>query len=289
MIGRAIAKLEAPPRRWVQHVFGVPSIHYRQKWRIVWPELERLPDRDIRLLDAGCGKGAWALEIAARRPRWKVLGLDRDPASLSIAEGRRRRLNLKNVEFLEFDFLNYEPEWRLDVILAIASAHYVVQAGYGDELFRRFHRWLAPDGMLLMFGPRIGHEVPVAPFLAPPVRKRVYSSDQLRQLCATGGLEIEVLKPCIGVLGTTAKQIAITTGHSPLLAVASYPLQAAFDGLERIATAAGVSPRSRSSFWLLRARNGPHTNDDMHPPAASVAGYSPSSLPLNLTEEEDTL
>jgi methylase of polypeptide subunit release factors len=99
MIGRSTAPLYPHRRRRVQEVWGIPDIHTRQKWMAVWPHLRRLPKTGLRFLDAGCGTGVWAMEIAARRPNWTVEGIDHDPAAIDQAETARARLGLANVKF----------------------------------------------------------------------------------------------------------------------------------------------------------------------------------------------
>jgi len=46
----------------------------------------------LRVLDAGCGSGAIACSLGLERPRWKVSGMDIDPAALSVARQNVRRL-----------------------------------------------------------------------------------------------------------------------------------------------------------------------------------------------------
>src|SRR5438876_904160 len=101
MIGRAKASLEPGLRRWLVRLWGLPDIHVRQKWSAVWPHLASLPTGPLCLLDAGCGDGAWAIELAARRPQWSITGVDRARACIEAADVLRRRLALRNVDFVQ--------------------------------------------------------------------------------------------------------------------------------------------------------------------------------------------
>lgn len=252
MLGRAIAPLHPAPRRWVQRLWGTPDIHARQKWAVLWPQLASLPPAGVRLLDAGCGTGAWSLELATRRPAWHVTGVDRSEADVRSATDAAARLGVRNVEFACADFLAYAPSAPVDVVLAVASAHYLAELGRGDELFRAFAAWLAPGGRLCLFGPRRAAEVPRLSHLPPPFRLRdVFSREALESLCRGSGLVVERLVPRIGRLGTYAKQVRSGAGPSRALAAATYPLQLSLTMLDEWGRDDAERP---SSAWLLVAR-----------------------------------
>lgn len=226
MLGRATARLAVPPRGWVRRVWGVADVHTRQKWTALWPVLAALPERGIRLLDAGCGAGAWSLELAARRPGWTIVGLDRDRAALDEAERARARLGLPNVSFVGEDFLAFGGDGRHDIVLSVASAHYLAEEGKGDALFERFGEWLAPDGRLVLLGPRRVDDVWFAPRLARPEWHAVFTAEELAALCARRGLRVEMLAGSIGPLGTLAKQLYWEAARrSAWLTRLSYPVQ----------------------------------------------------------------
>ncbi len=249
MLGRATASLEPMPRRWLQRVWGVLDINDRQKWRAVWPALSILTKDRILILDAGCGKGRWSLELAARRPKWRITGLDRQNDSLQSAEASRVQLRLDNVSFVQADFLDFRPSEPLDVILAVGSTHYLVKAGYGALLFQNFASWLKPNGVLIVLGPRRKEEVPSCRLLPSISSRPVFSYDDLQSLCRTSGLKPVQISARVGRLRTAAKQISRFSGPL-LMRTAAYPLQVLLDLLDRWNQ---DQITQKSAAWLLVA------------------------------------
>jgi SAM-dependent methyltransferase len=253
MIGRATAPVQPTARRLVQRVWGVTDIEARQKWSAVWPTLDGLPRTSLRVLDAGCGDGTWTLELARRRPPWRLIGIDRDPASIVCARSMAERLSIESASFITTDFLDYHPDAPFDAILSVASAHYLADEGRCEALFGKFASWLTPGGRLILYGPRRREEVPVFGGLpAPFLMRDVFAPDDLSRLCAGAGLEVEVLAGAVHRMGTLAKQIRKLAGSSAPARALAYPIELALLGLDRIGSSSGtVTP---SSALLLVAR-----------------------------------
>ena len=255
MIGQATSLLAPRSRRWLQRVWGCPEIHTRQKWLAVWPSLARLPEKGIRLLDAGCGSGLWALELAARRPGWTIVGVDFSESAIRSAEEARQRLGLTNVAFLNADFIEFEPKQPFDAMLSVLSAHYLAEANQGEELFHRFRSWLKPDGRLFLLGPRRKGEAPLIPWLAQPPWHEVFSAQQLADLCSVSAFSVDSLRGYVGRLGTLAKQISwAAERRSALLAAGLYPLQWLMGS---IGARTGSDSKQPTMLWLLIARAAP--------------------------------
>lgn len=82
------------------------------------PETERLVDvaiytlREIdrpQIVDIGTGSGCIAISVAAEIPNATVLGLDISGRALAIAEENASINNVANVQFLQTDFLRFNP------------------------------------------------------------------------------------------------------------------------------------------------------------------------------------
>lgn len=66
---------------------------------LVETALALLPASPARVLDLGSGTGAIALAMACERLSWQVLGVDRIPEAVALAQRNRERLRLGNVDF----------------------------------------------------------------------------------------------------------------------------------------------------------------------------------------------
>lgn len=66
---------------------------------LVETALDLLPAAPARVLDLGTGTGAIALALACERLSWHVLGVDRIPEAVALAERNRERLRLNNAAF----------------------------------------------------------------------------------------------------------------------------------------------------------------------------------------------
>jgi trans-aconitate methyltransferase len=235
MIGRATAPVQPTARRLVQSVWGMADIDARQKWRAVWPAIRGLPRSSLRVLDAGCGDGTWTLELARRRPPWRLIGIDRDASGIARARSMTERLSIESAHFLATDFLDYQPEAPFDAVLSVASAHYLVDEGLGEPLFAKFASWLAPGGHLILYGPRRREEVPMFDGLPAPFDMReVFAPADLSRFCAGAGLEIEALTAVVHRMGTLAKQIRRLAGSSVPARALAYPIELALVGLDAI-------------------------------------------------------
>jgi len=126
-------------------------------------DLERF-HKPGRLLDVGCAMG-FLLE-AARRRGWQVVGLDLAAAAVEYAR-REFQLDVRlgPVERAAF------PEASFDVITAFELIEHVVDPA---GTLGCFHRWLRPDGLLVLTTPNAGsyaarrHPERFEGFLEPP-------------------------------------------------------------------------------------------------------------------------
>jgi release factor glutamine methyltransferase len=83
--------------------------------------LELLADRSrehLNIVDLGTGTGAIALAIASEQPNWQVVGLDRIPAAVALAQRNQSRLQISNASFLESDWFSAIDKQQFDLIVS---------------------------------------------------------------------------------------------------------------------------------------------------------------------------
>jgi ubiquinone/menaquinone biosynthesis C-methylase UbiE len=83
------------------------------------------------VLDAGCGTGRLAAEIADRRPDVHIYGVDLEPGMVDVAVRRTRRLGLDDrVEFIVADLADLPlPDRSVDLVVSTASLHHWTDVG----------------------------------------------------------------------------------------------------------------------------------------------------------------
>ena len=134
--------------------------------------LMHLPAEPACLLDLGTGTGAIALALASERADCQVIGCDRIPAAVALAQDNAQRLHIHNVQFCLSHWFDHLPAQRFDLI--VSNPPYIdaadVHLQQGDVRFEprsalvaddqgladlRFiiqtaPRWLKPQGWLLL-------------------------------------------------------------------------------------------------------------------------------------------
>lgn len=274
MIGRATARLESIPRRWIQTVWGHADIDMRQKWWAVWPHLVALPSSRLDVLDAGCGAGRWVFELAQRRPAWSIVGLDRDAGAIRTAEANRQRLGFENISFVRAEYFEFNGERRFDVVLVVASAHYLAELGAAEQLFKTYASWLKPGGRLIFIDTRWEGPSPFFSLLPhPSTYHNVFSCDELSSACDHAGLTVERLSGQIGPLGIVAKQLGWVMNARPCpgrlrpspfraLYPALYPARLGLAWLDSRKT---FRPEEPTLMWLLIARAASQVPGNLQP------------------------
>lgn len=87
-----------------------------------------VPLDNMRILDAGCGRGRHSLDIAHHHPSSSVIGVDFSRSNIEHANIRKDALN--NVYFEVADLRNYRPSEPFDVVLCL----YDVIGSFPDDV-----------------------------------------------------------------------------------------------------------------------------------------------------------
>jgi 2-polyprenyl-3-methyl-5-hydroxy-6-metoxy-1,4-benzoquinol methylase len=98
--------------------------------------------RPTSVLDAGCGTGRVAIELASRGI--EVVGVDIDLSMLTTA----RRM-APDLEFVEHDLVDLELNRRFDVVLMAGNVPLFTRSGTTGALLATCARHVAPNGVVI--------------------------------------------------------------------------------------------------------------------------------------------
>ena len=105
-------------------------------------EFGELPRESGRVLDVGCGEGVLSAQIHGRGHR--VTGIDRDEASIRLAQSQ-----FADVEFIRADFLTYPfGTESFDAVVSVAALHHMNSV----TALARMRELLRPGGRLVLIG-----------------------------------------------------------------------------------------------------------------------------------------
>lgn len=188
---------------WILFIFGDPAVLARWIW--LKKRLPLVPKNTIRLLDAGCGNGAFS--IGAAKQGYQVTSISFDAASVNKAKQRAQAagvsLDARLGDLRKLDEF-HDLKNQFDVIICLEVIEHILN---DKKVMQDLAVCLKPGGKLLMTTPNIDY-IPInrddgGPFLTVEtgwhVRKG-YSESQLRELCQISGLRADQISFCDGFL-----------------------------------------------------------------------------------------
>src|SRR5271170_877615 len=98
------------------------------------------------VLDAGCGTGRYALELAGRG--YHVCGVDRSPELVAVAKNRALHASVQP-EFVIADLLAVTFVRLFDAILSRGVLNDFVEESDSITIFQQFGTWLRPGGIAI--------------------------------------------------------------------------------------------------------------------------------------------
>ncbi|WP_100658335.1 peptide chain release factor N(5)-glutamine methyltransferase [Alteromonas flava] len=149
---------------------------------LVETALQYVSRDDAVICDLGTGTGAIALALAKERPSWRVVGVDKSPEAVSLAQFNCAQLSITNATFSCSDWFSALHAQRFDLIvsnppyvepdspyLALGDVRFEPHSaltandnGYADlaQIVRQAPEFLANDGWLMVEhgyqqGPRV--------------------------------------------------------------------------------------------------------------------------------------
>jgi 2-polyprenyl-3-methyl-5-hydroxy-6-metoxy-1,4-benzoquinol methylase len=230
--------------RLLQKLGHIASLHtwdtmVSDRWRWLSGHLPHTRAGE-RLLDVGCGSGAFTIGAALRG--YDALGLTWDQPMRERAERRAQQLGAK-ARFRALDVRELDGAGDLKGQFAVAVLCEVIEHVFDDRrLLQAAADCLEPGGRILLTTPNLDYR-PLVPEHAGPFStvedgghvRRGYTRSHLVELCEKVGLRIEELASCSGLLSQKATWVTYTAGRaSPhlarVLSTPLHPLVAALDG-----------------------------------------------------------
>ncbi len=122
--------------RWPRR--GATSTARRIWWRRCWPVAGRT------VLDAGCGTGRVAIELARRG--YQVTGADSDPRMLTTAQAKAPELSWAQADLAE---LPDTVPATFDLVLLAGNVMIFLEPGTEEQVVNEMARRLTPGGLLV--------------------------------------------------------------------------------------------------------------------------------------------
>ncbi len=168
-------------------------------------------DRPVRMLDAGTGFGQFSWWVARRYADVSITAVDIKEDYLKEARRLFADANLSSrVTFAVDDLTKLSEEGPFDVILSVDVMEHIEE---DEEVFRHFHRVLAPLGTVIINTPsdQGGSDVQdegEESFISEHVRDG-YAREDLRAKLERAGLSVESIDYTYGWPGSTAWKLAV--------------------------------------------------------------------------------
>ena len=194
-----------------------------------------------RLLDVGCGSGAFTIGAALRG--YEALGLSWDARNQSVARERAALCKADRASFDELDVRKLDTRVDLrgsfDVVICCENIEHIID---DRKLVRDMSACLKPGGRLLLTTPLLTYRPLGRSDNGPFVQvedgghvRRGYNASMLKELCAEAGLIAEAVSGCSGLLSQklTTMQRELSRLHPALGWASILPLRAAPALLDR--------------------------------------------------------
>ena len=114
---------------------------------VAWMTTRFKLSADSRIIDFGCGPGLYTSRFA--RLGAQVTGVDFSPRSIVYA-GEQARLEGLSIDYIEADYLEFEPSGTYDLITMIMCDFCALGPDQRGAVLARFREHLSPDGRAVL-------------------------------------------------------------------------------------------------------------------------------------------
>jgi cyclopropane-fatty-acyl-phospholipid synthase len=159
---------------WPEHVRELNEAEVRSLELVA--RRARLSD-GLRVLELGCGWGAFSLWAARRFPNGRFTAVSNAASQRKFIEAQCRVRGIANLEVLTADMNQFEPAGRSDRIVSIEMFEHMRN---WERLLARISKWLNPDGRVFIH--LFSHKDAVYPYEVKD------ASDWLGRYFFTGGM-----------------------------------------------------------------------------------------------------
>jgi SAM-dependent methyltransferase len=187
-------------------VFGIPVNGLRIRLAHVMPATR---GRYHRILDAGCGRGTFSMELAKAHPDADVIGVDLDAELLGKASHVAKKVGLRNLGFQVADIAALPFQDEFDLVVSVDNLEHIeddVTAMCG------LRRALRREGKLVVHVPGYYRRWPVMKkcidFDVPGHKRPGYIVEDLLEKLARAGFAVETVRPTYGFLENLSNNIS---------------------------------------------------------------------------------
>jgi len=231
-------------------IFGIPISGLRIRLRRILPEIQ---GSFTSIVDLGCGKGVFTMELARRFPKSRVVGVDTDAEQVRVNNEVARRKGLRNVEFVVQDILTMSFDSEFDLALSVDNLEHIEN---DVEALARIRRALKPGGKLVCHVPALERiwifRKMARNFDVEGHVRAGYRLQELETRMREAGFNVKEIKPTYGYLETVSNNISyLITGASQknaLLYAFAFPVLNAMAWFGR-----KQNPKSRGAGVLAHA------------------------------------
>ena len=120
---------------------------YENEVKIFIKKLDVLEPKKLTAIDIGCGTGAFS--IYASKYLKKIYAVDVSKEMLKIAKAKAKVAEIKNIEFCNSGFLQFQPDKKVDVVFSKWAFHHLPDY-WKQAALLNINKMLKPDGILLL-------------------------------------------------------------------------------------------------------------------------------------------